>query len=70
MDTIVIDATIDLRKNNPSMDVSPNPTKDILNVQIKHTQGAGELLLYNILGQLEKRKLVAKQDQNVVLDCC
>jgi hypothetical protein len=68
MDTIVIDATIDLTKNNPSMEVAPNPTKDILNVEIKNNQGAGELLLYNILGQLKKGKTVAKQDRNVILD--
>lgn len=68
MDTILIDSTVDLLKNKPSMQVAPNPAQDILHVEINHSIGEGELILYNILGQIEQRVFLAKQDANIILD--
>jgi len=67
-DTIVMVNNIDLNKKNISMEVSPNPAKEMINVAIINSRADGELFLYNVLGQLEKRKTVAKQNENIILD--
>ena len=68
MDTVIVINTNDLDLNMPSMIVSPNPTKDFLKVEFQNNKLDGNLLLYNVLGQVEKRVGVAKYEETIIFD--